>query len=42
VFRALQQFDDTVRATATLSGTLIRHAADGMAAGLIHAEAEKL
>lgn len=42
MFRALHQFDDTVRAAATLSGTLIRHAADGMAAGLISAEAEKL
>ncbi|WP_433300966.1 N-6 DNA methylase [Actinoplanes sp. CA-030573] len=42
VFRALQQFDDTVRATAALSAALIRHAADGLAAGLIRAQAEKL
>ncbi|MCU7729638.1 N-6 DNA methylase [Actinoplanes sp. KI2] len=42
MFRALQQFDDALRAAAELSGALIRHAADGLAAGLIQAEAEKL
>lgn len=42
VFRALQQFDDAIRSAASLSGALIRHTADGLAAGLIRAEAGKL
>jgi SAM-dependent methyltransferase len=42
VFRRLQEFDDAVRAAATLSGALTRQAADGLAAGLIQAKAEDL
>lgn len=42
VFRELQRFDDAIRAAATLSGALTRQAADGLAAGQIRAEAEKL
>lgn len=42
VFLALQQFDDAIRAAATLSSALIRHAADGLASGLVRAADEKL
>lgn len=42
VFRRLQGVDDAIRAAAMLSGALTRQAADGLAAGMIRAEAENL
>ncbi|RSM46227.1 N-6 DNA methylase [Actinoplanes sp. ATCC 53533] len=42
LFRRLQGVDDAIRAAAALSGALTRQAADGLAAGMIRAETEKL